>query len=145
MLGTKEFQKVPFHGSSMDPIFKNADFVWIDFSKVENPTVGDVVVYQGAQKELVCHRIIGMVDNSFFVKGDNSLLGERVSPQAHWGRVMAFEKQGRLHHLKNHTLVSNYCSFQMYFQKTNSTLAHRLARKIGLLYLDLVKVLVAQP
>lgn len=145
MLDTEKIQKVPFQGSSMDPLFQSADFVWIDFSKVENPKVGDVVVCQGVQKEFVCHRLIGRTEDAIYIKGDNSLYCERVSPFTHWGRVVAFEKQGIIHHLKNHQLLGPYCWTQMYFQKKKSILGRRVARKLGLLYLRLVKVLVAQP
>ncbi len=145
MLDTQKIQKIPFHGSSMDPIFQSADAVWIDFSKVENPTVGDVVVYQGDQKEFVCHRLIAIAEDAFFIKGDNSLYCERVAPLTHWGRVVAFEKQGIIHHLKKQMLLRPYCGVQMYFQKKKSIFGLRVARRLGLFYLRLVKVLVAQP
>lgn len=145
MLKTQEIQKVPFHGSSMDPIFKNADFVWIDFAKIEKPKVGDVIAYQDKQKEFICHRLLAVDDEVFFLKGDNSLSGEQISSISLWGRVVAFEKQGAVHHLKNHRLLlAPYSCGQMYFQTKKSIFGRRIARKIGRIYLRIVKNLIAK-
>ncbi len=144
MFESKVIQKIPFRGSSMDPIFKSADFVWIDFSMVEKPKVGDVVVYREDKKEFVCHRVIGKTSEMLFLKGDNSLHGEPVSPFASWGRVVGIEKAGKTQQLKNQLLLSPYCWTQMYFQKKNSILGRRVARKLGLLYLRLVQRLIAK-
>jgi signal peptidase I len=144
MLAPEQIQKIPFRGSSMDPILQNAEAVWIDFSKVERPKVGEVIVYQENKREFICHRLIGVTGDAFIVKGDNSLCFERLPRGAHWGRVVAFEKNGETHRLKNHVLFGPYCWLQMHFQKTNSNLARRLARKLGLVYLSFVKRLIAQ-
>ena len=136
--------KIPFSGSSMNPLFNNANSVWIDFSKNKNPRIGDVLVYKAENNEFVCHRLIGISNDILYLKGDNSLWTEQLSPRLNWGHVVAFDVDGKRNDVKNHILLRPYCWSQLWFLNVHSLYFRRLVRKFGQIYLHLVKVFIAR-
>jgi hypothetical protein len=130
--------KLPFQGASMNPLFSNANFVWVDFSKTQAPQVGDVIVYQGTAKDWTCHRLIGMPQDLLCLKGDNSPCLEVIALNSFWGRVVAFEKNGKNHTLKNHFLLRLNCWLQMKFIHSSSHWTRKISHKLGFWYLCLI-------
>ncbi len=87
---------VPFQGSSMNPLFKGADHLLVDFfaQPVALPSpevlVGDVVLYKQPQGEWVCHRYLGMSPEGAVFKGDYNTTLEIASPSVAWGVIKGF-------------------------------------------------------
>ncbi len=131
--------KLPFQGASMSPILRDIDFVWVDFSKAQAPYVGDVLVYQSSNKELICHRLIGVQQTNLCLKGDNSSCSETIDVNSSWGRVIAFEKKGIRHELSNHVLLRIYCWAQMIAQRVTSMTVRRAAGRLGRVYLRIIQ------
>lgn len=135
--------QIPFLGRSMDPLFSGTEFVWVDFSQTQDLSIGDVIVYKSEGDEFVCHRLIGMQDRNYFLKGDNSLFEEKVNSQNHLGRVVAIEKNGQRHPLRNTFLLRLYCRIQMSICTIPQIWMRRALRKIGFAYLSFVNLFLS--
>jgi hypothetical protein len=140
MQSSDKIQQLPYQGASMDPMFKRASSVWIDFSKSQCPRVGDVLVYYDLDQKFVCHRVVGIANDGFVVIGDNCLWLEHVPHEDYWGRVVAFERDGQRHALQNHILLRPYCWMQKRLHSINSLFIRRSARKIARGYLRLMEL-----
>lgn len=86
---------VPFKGSSMNPLFKGASHVMVDFFETPRDPgtlcLGDVVLFQDGG-EWVCHRIIHLDRGEVLIKGDhNTSLGKFKGPA--WGVVRGVSKK----------------------------------------------------
>jgi len=67
------------NGNSMEPKFHNGDLVIT--SRSSNYQVGDIVVYRSSElQSLVFHRIIGLDQDHFILKGDNNSWTDSYQP-----------------------------------------------------------------
>lgn len=135
--------QIPFRGHSMDPLFAGTESVWVDFSQPQDLSVGDVIVYKSEGDEFVCHRLIGIQNRNYFLKGDNSLFEEEVKSQNHWGRVVAIEKNGQKHPLRNTFLLRFHCRLQMSVRAFSPVWVRRVLRKVGFVYLSFVNLFLS--
>jgi len=88
-------------GSSMSPFIKNGDVLSI-YPKLNNTCEnGDVVAYrQGMQNKIVIHRIIGVKNGCYMLKGDNTAgNADLVCEKDLLGYVSKVERNGKKAHL----------------------------------------------
>lgn len=104
--------EIPFSGKSMDPLFKDINSVWVDFSKTESVRVGDILLYRDHQKEWVCHRLIFIDDKGYWLKGDANTTADCVKDILPWGQVCAIQRQGRRTFVKNSFATKGLCYVQ---------------------------------
>lgn len=82
-------------GPSMRPLFKtHRDMIVV--SKVEKPLKKyDIILYRGGEGEYILHRIIGVREGFFIVRGDNNYFKERVTPDRIIGVLTAYNRKGK--------------------------------------------------
>lgn len=82
-------------GPSMRPLFKtHRDMVII--SRIERPLRKyDVVLYTGAANKYTMHRIIGVKQGEYIIRGDNTYKKERVAPERIIGILTEFNRKGK--------------------------------------------------
>ena len=82
-------------GPSMRPLFKtNRDMIVV--AKIEAPLKKyDIILYRGGSGEYILHRIIGIRDDFFVVRGDNNYFKERVPKEAAIGVLVAYNRKGK--------------------------------------------------
>ena len=98
-------------GISMWPMLRNRrDTIVIrPIGRSERLNVGDVVLYQ-AQGRHVLHRIVGVHDGWYAIRGDNCLPTERVSGEQILGRLDEFYRGSR------HVVVSESRIYRLYWR-----------------------------
>jgi hypothetical protein len=88
-----------YHGRSMRTTFQPGDCIIFEKIQIEKLRKGDVIVFSSESSggEDVVHRIIGIGENFFEVKGDDNPadVTEVVPFQRVLGRVIAVEREGR--------------------------------------------------
>jgi hypothetical protein len=104
--------EIPFSGHSMDPIFKNTSSVWVDFSEELKVDVGDVLLYRDPTNEWVCHRLICVDKNGYWLKGDANTQSELIQDLQSWGRVSSIQRGERRIVLRKTLLIRWLCFFQ---------------------------------
>ena len=82
-------------GPSMRPLFKTGrDMVII--ARVEKPLKKyDVVLYTGAHNKYTMHRIIGIRDDAYIIRGDNTYKKEYVKKENIIGILTEFNRRGK--------------------------------------------------
>lgn len=66
-------------GNSMDPFLKAGQKV--EIRGVENLEIGDIVLYENYEKNLILHRIIYLSNDYFIAKGDNNEFADDIVPK----------------------------------------------------------------
>ena len=84
-------------GFSMTPIIKDGDIITVSPCLPAGLLSGDIAAFtHPVTGRLVVHRIIGVRDGSFFVKGDNNDDSDGLIPGSHvLGRITRNERNGR--------------------------------------------------
>jgi signal peptidase len=115
--------RIPIVGESMYPIFKRGDIIIIKPVKIEDLSVGDVVLYQSG-KRMVAHRLIKKCINNgkmtFVMKGDSFPdFDPPVYPEDVIGKVIAIEREERTLRLDRglNKLMNIFCAKISPFQK----------------------------
>lgn len=82
-------------GVSMRPLFKtHRDMIVV--SKIERPLKKyDIILYKGGEGAYILHRIIGIRDGYFVVRGDNNYFKEKVTPDRIIGVLTAYNRKGK--------------------------------------------------
>lgn len=82
-------------GISMRPLFKtNRDMVILKRPEAE-PSKYDVVLYKNRDFKFVLHRIIGVKDNKFIIRGDNTYSLEYVDKANIIAVLSEFNRKGK--------------------------------------------------
>jgi len=99
---------LPYHGDSMKGVFRTADFLIIEPCSLISLCNGDVIAFardrdEGKVNDQVVHRIIRIVTDYLFTKGDNNRTPDLlpVTKSNLIGKVVAFEREGRTHKVRN--------------------------------------------
>ncbi len=88
-------------GPSMRPLFKTGrDMVIIETVK-EPLRKYDVVLYTGAHNKYTMHRIIGIRDDVYIIRGDNTYKKEYVKRENIIGILTEFNRRGKRGSVKN--------------------------------------------
>ena len=84
-------------GTSMFPFIRNGDVVTVSPLREADPGMGDIVAFlQSCDRSLVLHRIVGVENGAFVVRGDSALHADGMIPgEDILGRVVRIERQGR--------------------------------------------------
>ena len=82
-------------GNSMWPFLKNGKQSVIIEKVSEKPCKYDVIMYSRPTGEMVLHRIIEVLDNSFVVSGDSHLTVEEVELSQVFGVMTGFFKKNQ--------------------------------------------------
>ena len=82
-------------GPSMRPLFKTQrDMIVV--SKIERPLKKyDIILYKGGDGAYILHRIIGIREDYFIVRGDNNYFKERVPRDTVIGVLTAYNRKGK--------------------------------------------------
>ena len=82
-------------GPSMRPLFRtHRDMVVI--KRIERPLKKyDVVLYTGAHNKYTMHRIIGIKNGIYIIRGDNTYRKEYVAPERIIGILTEFNRKGK--------------------------------------------------
>lgn len=90
-------------GPSMRPLFKTGrDMVIIE--KIKDPLKKyDIVLYTGAHNKYTMHRIIGIRDDVYIIRGDNTYKKEYVKRKNIIGILTEFNRRGKRGSVKNKT------------------------------------------
>lgn len=107
-----ESVQIPFSGHSMDPIFKKTSSVWVDFSKDLKVDVGDVLLFRDLTNEWICHRLIWIDKDGYWLKGDANTQAELIKDFQPWGRVSFIQRGERRIALRNTFLTRWLCYCQ---------------------------------
>lgn len=120
-------KKVPFHGHSMNPIFRNVDFLWVDFQKT-SLQLGDVLLYRDSHGELVCHRLIYKSPKAYWLKGDYSTVCDQVNEEAIFAQVKEYERNGRRVTVQNTFFIRCACWLQRQHTQSQSVIFKKFYR-----------------
>ena len=88
--------EIPFQGSSMNPLFKNASHVLVDLFEaplaVDSRQVvpGDIILYKESRGEWICHRCLSSSAEGLLLKGDFNTSMEFKKSIFVWGVVRGF-------------------------------------------------------
>jgi len=100
-------RELPFQGQSMDPLFKKATSVVVDFfdqpldSKESSLDLGSVILYKESRGgEWLCHRYIGMKGQKIVLKGDFNTTCDLTDHVYVWGIVRGFVKNNEKYELR---------------------------------------------
>ncbi len=82
-------------GASMRPLFRmHRDMIVV--SKIERPLKKyDIILYSGGEGEYILHRIVGIRDGYFIVRGDNNYFKEKVTHDRIIGVLTAYNRKGK--------------------------------------------------
>ena len=84
-------------GPSMKPLFKTSrDVVYIK-KPSEPPKKYDVVLYIGARNKYTMHRIIGVREDEYLIRGDNTYRVEHIPKENIIGILTDFNRKGKRH------------------------------------------------
>lgn len=84
-------------GVSMQPLFKtHRDMVIIKKPDGELRKY-DVALYRDSRSRYVLHRVIGVRDDEYIIRGDNTFVKEHVPKNAVIGVLIAFNRNGKRH------------------------------------------------
>lgn len=84
--------QIHVYGDSMHPILIEYDKICV--AKSDSYCVGDILVFQYAQYELLVHRLLQIKDGRYYCKGDNSFRLEVVQLTNIYGKVMSICRNG---------------------------------------------------
>ena len=97
---------LPYRGKSMKGTFHEGDFLNIDTHASVKIQHGDVIAYRRLSKdgkiEEIVHRVIQISQGRLITRGDNNRRSDcyRVSQENVLGKVIAFERKGKVHHIR---------------------------------------------
>ena len=88
---------LPFRGVSMLPMLRQGkDSVVL--SRIDGePKKYDVVLYTGAKNRYTMHRIIGIRENEYLIRGDNTYRVEHIPKENIIGILTEFNRKGKRH------------------------------------------------
>jgi len=100
ILGRGSSVRIPVIGSSMYPLFRKGDNIFIEPVGIERISIGDVIVCQRG-KRMVAHRLMKIYQNNeritLVTKGDTFPdFDDPIYPEEVLGKVVAVERNGRL-------------------------------------------------
>lgn len=84
-------------GVSMRPLFKTHRDVAVLKKPDRDLKKYDVVLYTGASHKYILHRIIGVRDDCFIIRGDNTFIKEYVSRDKILAYLVSFNRKGKHH------------------------------------------------
>ncbi|MEM1619919.1 MAG: signal peptidase I [Fervidicoccaceae archaeon] len=83
-------------GSSMLPLLRSGDLVFVEAKKSHEIKVGDIIVYRSVRGHLIIHRVIGVVDAGtgveFVTKGDSNPFDDSFLGEYRVGRGVPYER-----------------------------------------------------
>jgi signal peptidase I len=84
-------------GGSMSPFIRNGDIITVSPVRFPDLVLGDVTAIKHASNErLIVHRIVGKLQNSLIIKGDNLPSNDGpIFPDRVLGRVCKIERKGK--------------------------------------------------
>ncbi len=100
-LEENHFQWLTVRSKSMEPLIQARDEVLVAKMAGQDPSVGDVVVFNKDCK-LIMHRILAKTREEspgFIEKGDNNPMGQVIPGQDMIGKVVAIKRKGSVIHL----------------------------------------------
>lgn len=108
---------LPFHGSSMRPLFTSGEEVLVEL--FPQPRVldgafqpGEILLYKDTGGEWVCHRYLGEAGGGHLLKGDNTIVYEKISRLSVWGRVKGVRKSDGDYYLRPGAGLDFLCACQ---------------------------------
>ncbi len=122
-------------GTSMYPFLKTSR----DVVKLITPCAPlkkyDVVLYKAAEGKYILHRIIGVRDDEYVIRGDNTYHKEYVKKERILAVLIEFKRKGRAHKVtdRGYLLYSRLWNFIYpirYIAYHSLMLAYRIYRKI---------------
>jgi hypothetical protein len=131
--------QVPFKGASMEPSLIQTESVWVDFTKKQDPHVGDILIYRDHSMEWICHRYIFKDQNQFWVMGDASTNVDFISPQSVWGIARAVNDGSALRLLRKTPFTNGICFFQYQQVRSQSYFFKKFYRLLSRFFLYLEK------
>lgn len=89
--------KIPARGNSMYPLFRHGrDQVYLRGLQGEDPGQYDMILYRRPNGKYVLHRIVGVREDGYVLRGDGQLVDEYpVRPEWVIARVEGFHRGGR--------------------------------------------------
>lgn len=84
-------------GVSMQPLFKTHRDVVVLKKPDRDLKKYDVVLYTGASHKYILHRIIGVRDDCFVIRGDNTFIKEYVPRDRILAYLVSFNRKGKRH------------------------------------------------
>lgn len=84
-------------GTSMQPLFKTHRDVAVLKKLDRTLKKYDVVLYTGASHKYILHRIIGVREDYFVIRGDNTFVKEYVSRDRILAYLVSFNRKGKHH------------------------------------------------
>lgn len=122
-------------GTSMRPLFKtHRDMIIVKRPDSELKKY-DVALYVGAGGKYILHRVVGVRENFYLIRGDNTFSLERVPKSAVIGVLVKFNRKGKAHTVDeaSYKIYSRVWNFiypvRFVFQKIRRSLG-RIYRKL---------------
>ena len=94
-------------GTSMQPLFKTHRDMIIVKSITEPLVKYDVALYRGATGKYILHRVVGVRDDVYLIRGDNTFTLERVPKDRVIGVLTEFNRKGKRHSVND----MGYCIY----------------------------------
>ncbi len=100
-------------GVSMQPLFKTHRDVAVLKKPDRDLKKYDVVLYIGASHKYILHRIIGVREECFIIRGDNTFVKEYVQRDKILAYLISFNRKGRRHAVEDfgYKLYSRFWNF----------------------------------
>jgi len=119
-------------GPSMQPLFRTHR----DMVIIKRPSAPlkkyDVVLYTGGGNRYTMHRIIGVKDDEYVIRGDNTFKKEHVPKQNVIGVLTEFNRKGK-HHSTDELLFKIYSRVWHYLYPVRHFL-HKMRTLMGKIY-----------
>lgn len=73
-----------YSGTSMSPMFRSGDWLWVQPYESRKISVGDVIVFRPTgESRITTHRVVAVNNNGVKTRGDNSRMEDPYSLQLH--------------------------------------------------------------
>ncbi len=116
-------------GVSMRPLFKTHRDVAVLKKTDRTLKKYDIVLYTGASHKYILHRIIGVREECFIIRGDNTFVKEYVSRDRVLAYLVSFNRKGK-HHTVDEFGYKFYSRFWNLIYPVRY-LAHLMRRALG--------------
>ena len=122
-------------GRSMKPLFKNARDIVVISKKEGRLKKYDVALYRWHDGKYVLHRVIGVRNGGYIMRGDNTFIKENVKEEDVVGVLTSYIRNGKKHTTEEfgYRLYSRFWHFiypiRAFFRKIRIALS-RIYRKI---------------
>lgn len=117
------------NGVSMLPLFKTHRDVAVLKTPDRELKKYDVVLYTGASHKYILHRVIGVREDEFVIRGDNTFVKEYVKKERILAYLVSFNRKGK-HHSTDDLWYKVYSRFWNFIYPVRYV-THFLRRTLG--------------